>query len=289
MGLAFFQYSTPIAHWSFTIYSIAGGLLFGAAASMNGGCTFSTLTRLGDGDVNFAATVVGWPVGAWIVKIINLDASQIPTRLSSEQLIDTPLLYLAAAIAVVWLIWQMAVILGRRPHRARPLQVLLSPTYKLSIAAALIALFNLILFENFGPWSFTSVILSTVAPVHFPSVAALPIHWLVLGFTLAGIVVSSIQRKSFSLQRPKFRRLAAHGAAGVAMGFGAAMIPGGNDSLILYGISSFSPHALPAFMGILAGIALTFVGVKRLGGTPPRIQCSGDMCVTPIKPGVTLS
>lgn len=36
-----------------------------------------------------------------------------------------------------------------------------------------------------------------------------------------------------------------HLAAGKLMGTGAAMMPGGNDGLILLGLPSLSPHALP--------------------------------------------
>jgi hypothetical protein len=35
-----------------------------------------------------------------------------------------------------------------------------------------------------------------------------------------------------------------------------ALTPGGNDALVLYGIPSLSPHALPAFLTMTLGIAL---------------------------------
>ena len=64
------------------------------------------------------------------------------------------------------------------------------------------------------------------------------------------------------------------------MGLGAAMIPGGNDALILYGIPFLSPHAAPAFLAMLVGIAVSLMGLRALGEDIPRIDCAGDICTT---------
>ncbi len=65
------------------------------------------------------------------------------------------------------------------------------------------------------------------------------------------------------------------------MGLGAAMIPGGNDVLILlHGIPSLSPHAVPAFLAMLVGIAVSLMGMRGLGRETPRIDCGGDICTT---------
>ena len=62
------------------------------------------------------------------------------------------------------------------------------------------------------------------------------------------------------------------------MGLGAAMIPGGNDVLILNGIPSLSTHAVPAFLAMLAGIAVSLMGMRALGQDIPRLDCGGDVC-----------
>ncbi len=64
------------------------------------------------------------------------------------------------------------------------------------------------------------------------------------------------------------------------MGLGAAMIPGGNDVLILHGIPFLSPHAVPAFLAMLVGIAVSLMGMRALGRDIPRIDCGGDICTT---------
>jgi hypothetical protein len=52
------------------------------------------------------------------------------------------------------------------------------------------------------------------------------------------------------------------------MGFGTALAPGGNDALIMYGVPTFSPYALPTYhahaVGVAAGILhhRLFVGFR---------------------------
>lgn len=278
LGLALFGISAPVVHWPATLLSIAGGLLFGVGAAANGGCTFSTLRRLGDGDTNLAATIAGWLAGASIERSVLSGHAPVATHIELPDLVSGPAMKAAVAAEGVFLIWQTIVIIRSLPPRAPLARALLAPNYKLSAAAALIGTASFLLYVNLGAWSFTSVILSTAAPSTFPPTASLPIHWLALAFTLAGMIASSALRRSFSLSGPKPGRLAVHGAAGLAMGFGAAMMPGGNDTLILYGVGFLSPHALPAFASILAGVALTFVVAKRFGGAPPTVHCSDDFC-----------
>ncbi len=281
LGFSIFDFSSTFAHWPRTAYSIFGGILFGVGAAANGGCTFSTLTRLGDGDINFGATVIGWPIGAWIEKAFLAPARFAPVQIQVDQLPAASGMTIAVATsaAIAWVIWQAAVILPPLIRKRSFVPLLLAPQYRLSTAAALIAICNLVLYHEFGRWSFTSVILSSVAPFRFPATAPIGILWLALAFALLGIVISSVLRKSFKFLKPDAGRIAGHGIAGMAMGFGAAMIPGGNDSLILYGIPSLSPHALPAYASILAGVAVTLLTAKRFGGSLPRVYCTGDVCM----------
>ncbi len=62
------------------------------------------------------------------------------------------------------------------------------------------------------------------------------------------------------------------------MGTGAALIPGGNDGLILFGLSALSPHALPTLGAIVAGIALALTCMRFVGVHLPKISCEGDVC-----------
>ena len=60
------------------------------------------------------------------------------------------------------------------------------------------------------------------------------------------------------------------------MGAGAGMIPGGNDVLLL--IPLLLPHAIPAYLGVVAGIAVTLATMRASGRAPEAIDCHGDIC-----------
>jgi hypothetical protein len=62
------------------------------------------------------------------------------------------------------------------------------------------------------------------------------------------------------------------------MGLGAALVPGSNDVLILHSIPALSSHALPAYLGMLAGIALPLVLMRVTQGAVMGVDCSGDVC-----------
>jgi len=53
----------PIGGWQLTATTLAGGLLFGVGAALNGGCAYSTMTRLVDGEVRMLIAIVGFAIG----------------------------------------------------------------------------------------------------------------------------------------------------------------------------------------------------------------------------------
>jgi uncharacterized protein len=63
------------------------------------------------------------------------------------------------------------------------------------------------------------------------------------------------------------------------MGLGVGLTPGGNDALVLYGIPSLSPHALPAFLAMVAGVALGLWSMRAWFGIEMRVACRYDRFV----------
>lgn len=88
-----------------------------------------------------------------------------------------------------------------------------------------------------------------------------------------GVVLSASLRREFSPRwRPRWV-WARHFAGGVLMGVGAAAIPGGNDALILHSIPALSPHALPGYAALVAGIWLALMVME---GRPRREAGAAD-------------
>lgn len=148
----------PQSAWTRTpmAWSWAGGLLFGAGAAVNGGCSLSTLTRLADGDLGMAATLAGFLIG--VSTWLGVLAVGWPSTLASQA---SPWLRwpeLAPWALVLLLAWAVhrAWVLGQLGAGWRLKASLLAPTYHLSVSAALIGLAAGLLYATQDTWSYTN-------------------------------------------------------------------------------------------------------------------------------------
>lgn len=67
-------------------------------------------------------------------------------------------------------------------------------------------------------------------------------------------------------------------AGELLMGIGGAVIPGGNDTLILAAIPTLSPWALATYVALLVGVAISLLMMRTRMGALPRVECVGDRC-----------
>jgi hypothetical protein len=89
--------------------------------------------------------------------------------------------------------------------------------------------------------------------------------------------VSTLQRGGFRFDWTPRRAWLRNIFGGVLMGIGVALAPGGNDALVLYGIPSLSPHALPAFLAMAAGIAAALLAMRHGFGIVSHVECRNDI------------
>lgn len=176
----------------------------------------------------------------------------------------------------LWGGWEL-----RRLWRSRTLgiswsQRLFNGHYRLSTAAVILGISSGILYTLHGTWTYTTVLKQEVQGLFR---ADINLSWLLLGLFLAmiaGMSLSSWQRGGFHL---KWRGGRSHRfCGGLLMGLGGALIPGGNDELILRAIPALSPHALPAYIALLAGVTCALGWLRFLRGKTVTITCSGDIC-----------
>jgi uncharacterized membrane protein YedE/YeeE len=263
-------------------WALAGGLLFGIGAAVNGGCSLSTLTRLADGHIGMAATLLGFALGVvarHAVPAVGWRAALTPV--SSPWLRWPDLapwllaLLLAWALYRAWRLWQLV--------RARPRGLsepwLLAPTYHLSVSAALMGLAAGLLFATQGAWSYTNYLRTEVLHSLGEVPAASAWHGgLVLGL-MAGMLASSLQRRTFAWTRPqRLDGWLRHSGGGVLMGAGAAMVPGGNDTLLLGSLPTITLAAVGSYLCMLMGIALV-LWMMRVARVPmPALACSASGC-----------
>ena len=74
---------------------------------------------------------------------------------------------------------------------------------------------------------------------------------------LAGVIVSALIGRSFALRRTSAAGAAARLAGGILMGSGALLVPGGNDTLMLWAIPGLTFYGLTAYLVMIATILVT--------------------------------
>lgn len=263
--------------WAFGVPALAGGALFGFGAAMNGGCAFYTLTRLTSGNLALLFTLVGFIIGYVLQsRFMGNFASQPAGPMVAVY--ARPWIGSLALLAPVWLLlaWEI-----RRLWRSRQAGTwrkrLFAERFRLSFAAILFGFANGLLFVFWGRWAYTTLLHKQVVAYQGGSMSPTAIQLGLFIAVLTGMVFSAWQRgfERVTLGTRRFWML--HLAGGTLMGVGAAVTPGGNDALLLYGIPMFSPHALPAFIAMLGAIAIALLLGKLFTGLNFRTDCRADV------------
>ena len=191
----------PLAQgWSVSVYAFSGGFLFGIGAAVNRGCAFSTLGRLGNGEVGAMLTLGGFAAGAWsYLSAVTWSSLTRPDPLAAGY---DPLDPVAGAFVVAlaaWGVWEIARLWRARPAGASWIGLVLARSYRLSAAVALIGVANGILYALYGPWTYTRIFDATVMSPIDGDPERLALHWSLFVAVVAGAVASARQKGTFRL------------------------------------------------------------------------------------------
>ena len=264
--------------WQLTLSTLAGGFLFGIGSAINGGCAFSTMARLVDGEVRMAGTIGGFALGVFVFAIL-VDVQWLRQPQPAPAFIGSVVMFALALslVLVAWALYEAPSIWRNRPKHLPLHHLPLAPQYRLSSAAVLIGLSGTVIFLLIGAPGYTITLQNMVQGLIGRGMLPAVMGVILMLAVLAGMLVSTLQRRSFRLDwRPRLHWLR-NVFGGSLMGLATAMLPGGNDSLVLYGIPAFSPHALPAYAALLAGAAAGLLGMKHLAGMDTRVVCRNDI------------
>jgi uncharacterized membrane protein YedE/YeeE len=277
------QTALGITGWQLTVTALFGGLLFGIGSGLNGACAYATMARMVDGEVGMLLTVVGFVIGVLLfIVLVGAGTVSRPTPAPSQvpaMLNFAP--YFGALLLILGL-YEMIRLWRTRPPGASLRELVFAPAYRLSTAALLMGIASGTIFLLFGSPGYTTtfqqVIEGHVGTRPMPAYG----RWIVLGSVLFGMLASTWQRKSFRIDwKPRlswFRNI----FGGILMGLGTALLPGGNDALVLYGIPGLSPHALPAYGALLLGIFVALLTMRAIFGMEMRVACRKDMYIADV-------
>ena len=235
--------------YAVTGWTIAGAVLLGLGAWVNGACVFGAIARFGSGQWVYAATPLGYFLGC--LSLRTLFAPMAPQRLEAA----SPMLGLPGGAVLLFLVfagWRIVVLarggvatLGARiwsPH----------------MATTVIGITFLAMLLMVGAWAYTDV-LNDLARGMAASLGAR------VAFALALLAGAAWGGWSAGLWRPAWpapAQLLRCLAGGALMGWGTLLIPGSNDGLILVGMPLLWPYAWLAFATMCATIATAMVAAR---------------------------
>jgi len=229
--------------------AIVGGIVLGVGAYLNRGCVFGTFVQLTGGNLSYLATLVGMVAGS------------LGARLAVGELVPVASARAVAAVpdAAAWL-W-LLLGAGFLVSRLLP-QRLVGEGWALRSRRDLLIMVTLgvgggLLFATVRGWDFAAVLNGAAFRL-----ASLQPDWparLAVFCTLAmvaGGITAAVVLRNFRLRRPRWRQVLGSLVGGALMGAAAIVVPGGNDGLLLSGIPVFAPHAVVAYLLMVAAMLL---------------------------------
>ncbi|MDG2005622.1 MAG: YeeE/YedE thiosulfate transporter family protein [Novosphingobium sp.] len=227
--------------FGFSAGILAGGVFLGAGALLNNGCLFGTIAKLGSGNWHYLFTPAGFFLGCMVSPTI----APPPVERAPMQM---ELISGGVALGVLALFLIIRLIgTWRHRRRGRPE----AEGWQESYAALVIGLASGLLLLLAGAWAYSDAL------TRLASGGGLVRQDVAL---FAALLVGALAGGGALRPRVRWQARVALGClvGGALMGFGAAMVPGGNDKLILFGLPLLRPYA---WIGIAAMTAAIWVGL----------------------------
>lgn len=250
----------PIDAWVWqesVLAAIAGGAIFGVGALVNGACAFGSISRLASGETSFLALITGLVAGGLLAGQFGASgaiAAHMPFAISGW------LLVVFAAALTAFALWRIVGAWRATPGVEQTMAKIAAPRWPPALAMFAIALANVGLLLLVVDWPYTTFLvdLASGRSANNETRALLALTLLAGGF--AGAATAG----RFRLRGASAKELFTRACGGALMGFGATMIPGGNDALVLMGLPLLQPTAVAAYLAMIATIALGFSLRRRM-------------------------
>jgi hypothetical protein len=229
---------------------VAGGVLLGLGALINGGCYLGSISYLGTGNINFLFTLLGIGLSArW---------TGLTMRSPIERMAGKPDSWVMAIglfgfLAVLLLAWRS------RRDAASGIRFPLLGAWPWQHAAACCGVIAALLFAYSPYWTY-GIAIEALARVD-----SRPLDWrqqVPAVATFLGVGAGALLGGRFALVRPALPRALRCLLGGAVMGYGASRIPGGNDALLLWSIPGLTLYGFVAYVAML----LTLIGAFCAGG-----------------------
>jgi hypothetical protein len=249
-----------VAH-PISVTLLAGAAIYGIGAAVNGGCALGTLNHFANGNSNFLGTVIGFALG--MVFYLKVEYFQITKAYASIENDHANTLILTPILLMVWLfiIWRSKRFFEKKETTLRKkFHHFISYTAARDfITVSGLGIGSGMLYLILGhAWDYTFLITSVAESflnVNEKTGSLFVGSLTVIGLVI-GVIVATLLSRSFAFKEINRKSFSIKLIGGACMGLGAGLIPGGNDTLILYDLIGLGTHAPVAIFIMMLGIAI---------------------------------
>ncbi len=257
------------ASYSISFYLFLGGALYGVGAFLNGACALGTLNHLMNGKVEYLASIIGVALGFFcfllIHDFINMKNTNYLTSVNYRFLVLLPLMLVVWGVTILQ---TMKFLRENEGTKLKKLKIYITSSVARNyIGVSIFGLCSGALYLILGgSWDYTSFIRSTETIIFEQEKPNVNITYIIITTSalIVGMGVASLLSKDFKFTKAVPKDFAVKIISGGLMGFGAGLIPGGNDTLILHGVPGLAIHAPVALITIMVAISVTYYTKKYI-------------------------
>jgi len=237
---------------------LLGGVLLGLGSALNGACFVGSVVRLTAGELNYGFSLLGLGFGLRVIEVYSVEAPPIeaaPPIAQAATLLAPITVFLVLGTGALAYGVQRAKSSGGQHAGARADLPWLVAT---GILAGL-------LFVRLPDWSYSAA-LAQLAAGQARLLWETP-PWSTLAL-FVGAAWSARRAGHLAWRAPSWAAASLCTVGGFIMALGAGLVPGGNDTLLLWSIPGLALHAAVAYGIMVLTLAAVIHGHRRLvGGT----------------------
>lgn len=223
--------------------TVIAGALFGLGAFLNSACVFGTIAHLANGEMDYIGTLIGMFIGALLSSLVTLHPGSLHLiNLATPSVLSICILAVFIIIAFRDIDFKYCVIAPDNvnvPHTG-----IWSPCFSMFV----IGTSGGLLHATIGNWGYLTMLSHSATALLNPSIAAIPLQvFTATGALICGAIVAARKTRRLKFRKLRILPFSRKLAGGSLMSFSAAIIPGGNETLLLHGIPSLAPHAIIAY------------------------------------------
>lgn len=221
---------------------LVGAVVFGFGAAINDACLLGSLGRLGEGELRLAFLPLGLAAGFTVADGLKL----AEIRRIHDSILSVPSVAAGVALAA------FAGTLGTALALVARTRIVRQPgQWPLGLSMIVLGATGGALYVSAPSWTYSDLVRRSL-----PLAMRVDSHVVALTVTatIVGAVAAAHRRKRWRPRRVAIADAAKTIVGGFLMGFGATLIPGGNDGLILAALPALSVGGAVAYLAMLATI-----------------------------------